>query len=118
MANYFKLLWSHAEEKIKQEMGKSEFNALTLHIVVTVPAIWKGYAQQSTEDAVRQAGLLKNRLAGPTQLSVVTEPEAAALLTILDRCDSIKEGNVYVICDAGGGTVVGTLFRLSRRKLY
>ncbi|KAM6527538.1 hypothetical protein FSOLCH5_003604 [Fusarium solani] len=105
VADYLRLLWNHAEEKIKQEIGRSMFNALTLHIVVTVPAIWKGYAQQSTEQAVRKAGLLGSRMAGETQLSVVTEPEAAALSTILDRYDSVKAGNVYVVCDAGGGTV-------------
>ncbi|RMJ17054.1 hypothetical protein CDV36_003242 [Fusarium kuroshium] len=105
VADYLKLLWIHTEEKIKQEIGKYEFNALTLHIVVTVPAIWKGYAQQSTEQAVRQAGLLEHRRAGPTQLTVVTEPEAAALSTILDCYNSVKAGNVYVVCDAGGGTV-------------
>ncbi|RTE80896.1 hypothetical protein BHE90_004615 [Fusarium euwallaceae] len=105
VADYLRLLWSHAEEKIKQEIGSGVFNALTLHVVVTVPAIWKGYAQQSTEQAVRQAGLLKPRRAGRTQLTVVTEPEAAALSTILDRYDSVNEGNVYVVCDAGGGTV-------------
>ncbi|KAM0420288.1 hypothetical protein ACHAPT_011949 [Fusarium lateritium] len=105
VADYLRLLWNHAEEKIKQEIGNAEFNAMTLHVVVTVPAIWKGYAQQSTEKAVRQAGILKRRMAGPTRLSVVTEPEAAALSTILDRYDSVKAGNVYVVCDAGGGTV-------------
>lgn len=112
VADYLRLLWNHAEEKIKQEIGRSMFNALTLHIVVTVPAIWKGYAQQSTEQAVRKAGLLGSRMAGETQLSVVTEPEAAALSTILDRYDSVKAGNVYVVCDAGGGTVVSPLLSI------
>jgi hypothetical protein len=106
VADYLKLLWDHAQEKIKQELGNAAFNALTLHIVVTIPAIWKGYAQQSTEQAIRKAGMLEHRSAGPTQLNVVTEPEAAALSTILDRYDSVKQGNVYVVCDAGGGTVV------------
>ncbi|KAF5654811.1 hsp70 family chaperone [Fusarium sp. NRRL 25303] len=105
VADYLRLLWDHAQTKIKQELGNAAFNALTLHIVVTIPAIWKGYAQQSTEQAIRKAGLLGRRSAGPTQLNVVTEPEAAALSTILDRYDSVKQGNVYVVCDAGGGTV-------------
>jgi actin-like ATPase involved in cell morphogenesis len=51
-------------------------------------------------------------MAGETQLSVVTEPEAAALSTILDRYDSVKAGNVYVVCDAGGGTVVSPLLSI------
>ncbi|KAF4434909.1 actin-like ATPase domain-containing [Fusarium acutatum] len=49
--------------------------------------------------------MLGRRSAGPTQLNVVTEPEAAALSNILDRYDSVKQGNVYVVCDVGGGTV-------------
>lgn len=109
VADYLKLLWDHAEEKIKQAIGKTAFDTLTLHIVVTIPAIWKGYAQQSTEQAIRKAGMLGRRSAGPTQLSVVTEPEAAALSTILDRYDSVEQGNLYVVCDAGGGTVVSIL---------
>ncbi|PNP78141.1 hypothetical protein FNYG_08458 [Fusarium nygamai] len=105
VADYLGLLWDHAQTKIKQELGNAAFKALTLHIVVTIPAIWKGYAQQSTEQAIRKAGMLGRRSAGPTQLNVVTEPEAAALSTILDRYDSVKQGNVCVVCDAGGGTV-------------
>ncbi|KAF5607820.1 hsp70 family chaperone [Fusarium pseudoanthophilum] len=105
VADYLRLLWDHAQTKIKQELGNAVFNNLALHIVVTIPAIWKGYAQQSTEQAIRKAGMLERRSAGPTVLNVVTEPEAAALSTILDRYDSVKQGNVYVVCDAGGGTV-------------
>lgn len=116
VADYLGLLWDHAQTKIKQELGNAAFNALTLHIVVTIPAIWKGYAQQSTEEGIRKAGMLGRRSAGPTQLNVVTEPEAAALSTILDRYDSVKQGNVYVVCDAGGGTVV-SIFVLSNLTL-
>ena len=82
-------------------------DGFTFHVVITVPAIWKGYARQDMEAAARQAGILDHRLAGPTTLGFSPEPEAAALATMCEIGVPIAEDDAYVICDAGGGTVVG-----------
>lgn len=55
------------------------------------------------------AGILNKRAGGvgDTVLTFVQEPEAAALATLkrIDgRCD-IQDGDSFVVCDCGGGTV-------------
>lgn len=44
-------------------------------------------------------------LAGIKPVTVVKEPEAAALYSIKTLAFSIKKNDVFVVCDAGGGTV-------------
>lgn len=106
IADYLRVLWGHIQDTITKSRGKSVVNALTFHVVLTVPAIWKQYARQDMEKAARQAGIMNTRFVGPTQLTFAPEPEAAALSTLFERGDESKAGDVYIICDAGGGTVV------------
>ncbi|KAL3474035.1 hypothetical protein BJX99DRAFT_232290 [Aspergillus californicus] len=105
IADYLRLLWDHILETVKKSRGEYVIDALRFHIVITVPAIWKGYARQGMEEAARQAGLLGSRPAGETMLSFVPEPEAAGLSTLCEPGRKTQPGDVYVICDAGGGTV-------------
>ncbi|KAF7552713.1 hypothetical protein G7Z17_g4127 [Cylindrodendrum hubeiense] len=105
IADYLKLLWQHVLETIVKARGKNVVEALTFHVVITVPAIWKNYARDSMFKAAKEAGILAPRRAGATTLSFAPEPEAAALSSICERGEDINEGDVYVICDAGGGTV-------------
>ncbi|KAL3455943.1 hypothetical protein BJX64DRAFT_53416 [Aspergillus heterothallicus] len=105
IADYLRLLWEHILETVKKSRGEYVIDALRFHVVITVPAIWKGYARQGMEEAARQAGILGSRPAGETLLSFVPEPEAAALSTLCEPGRRTQPGEVYVICDAGGGTV-------------
>ncbi|KAL4812323.1 hypothetical protein BDW67DRAFT_127450 [Aspergillus spinulosporus] len=105
IADYLRALWQHTMETINKALGDSIMDGLRFHVVITVPAIWKAYARQSMQDAAKRAGILKARKAGETTLSFIPEPEAAALSTLCERGRRIKKGDVYVICDAGGGTV-------------
>jgi Molecular chaperone len=108
VADYLRLLWQHTMETIHMFRSKSVISALTFHVVITVPAIWKDYARKAMEEAARNAGILQARPIGPTTLTFVPEPEAAALVTLCERGreHDIETDDVYVICDAGGGTVV------------
>ncbi|KAJ6125279.1 hypothetical protein N7471_012596 [Penicillium samsonianum] len=107
VADYLRPLWQHTMETIHRFRSKSVISALTFHVVITVPAIWKDYARKGMEEAARNAGILQDRPIGPTTLSFVPEPEAAALVTLCERGRErdIETDDVYVICDAGGGTV-------------
>ncbi|KAL5343827.1 hypothetical protein BJX70DRAFT_971 [Aspergillus crustosus] len=105
IADYLTPLWRHTLETINKALGDFVVDGLQFHVVITVPAIWKPYARQAMEDAAKRAGILKKRKAGETTLSFVPEPEAAALSTLCERGRRIKKGDVFVICDAGGGTV-------------
>ncbi|KID84431.1 hsp70 family chaperone [Metarhizium guizhouense ARSEF 977] len=105
IADYLRALWQHTLDTIHKSRSKSVIAALTFHVVITVPAIWKDYARASMREAAAKAGILDNRPAGPTTLSFVPEPEAAALVTLCEYGKMLKTDDVYVICDAGGGTV-------------
>lgn len=69
--------------------------------VITVPSIWSDYAQNATIIAATRAGIPRD------MISLIAEPEAAALYcaTISDEVD-LHEGDRFLVCDAGGGTVV------------
>jgi len=69
--------------------------------IITVPAIWSDKAKDATRKAAAQAGI------DDKELDIVTEPEAAALYcATLCQDRNLEKGDVFLICDAGGGTVV------------
>ncbi|KAF8853526.1 actin-like ATPase domain-containing protein [Acephala macrosclerotiorum] len=105
IADYLRALWKHVLDTITKARGESVVDALPLHVVITVPAIWKGYARESMKKAAKTSGILDRRAAGPTSMTFAPEPEAAALSTLAEPGRKLKAGDVYVICDAGGGTV-------------
>lgn len=70
-----------------------------------MPAIWTDEAKACMREAVIQAGLIEHD--DPLQrLELISEPEAAAAY-----CENkyhswnLTNGNIFMIVDAGGGTV-------------
>ncbi|KAI8157119.1 hypothetical protein KHU50_009633 [Colletotrichum sp. SAR 10_65] len=104
---YLRHLWNHAIECIAKSGGADLVTMCKFHVVITLPAIWPEYAKQRMQRAAEDAGMLKERPAGATTLSFITEPEAAALAMMRDqgRRPNIQVGDHIVVCDAGGGTV-------------
>ncbi|VUC25098.1 unnamed protein product [Clonostachys rosea] len=105
IADYLRNLWKHTLEMITKARSSTLLDALRFHVVLTVPASWKDYARHAMKDAAKRAGVTANRPAGDTVLSFAIEPEAAALATIWEKERHLKTDDVYMICDAGGGTV-------------
>ncbi len=106
IADYLRALWRHILDTIQKARGKAVVEGLSFHVVITVPAIWKDYARQGMGEAARKSGILDSRPAGATTLAFAPEPEAAALASICESGRKVDAGDVFVICDAGGGTVV------------
>lgn len=79
--------------------------AMKFHVVITIPAIWENYARDNMRKAVEKAGILASRRGGETSLSFAPEPEAAALASLCGQ-QGIEKNDVFIVCDAGGGTVV------------
>ncbi|KAI2465123.1 hsp70 family chaperone [Annulohypoxylon bovei var. microspora] len=114
---WFKLLLLREEDLDPEENTKtvvgviadclriSMVEDLMFHVVITVPAIWTGYAHRRIGAAVRKAGILEPRLAGRTTLTFVPEHEAVALATLCEPGRTIKECDVYIVCNAGDDTV-------------
>lgn len=109
IADYLRALWKHTLKMIRKGHADYLIESLQFRVVLTVPAIWKDYARTAMQEAVKRAGILDRRIAGETTLVLAPEPEAAGLTALLEYGTAIKPGEVYVICDAGGGTVVSGL---------
>lgn len=100
-ADYLSMLWKYTKEDIRKLRGDEWENIYSVKVVLTVPAIWSPSAQDKTMKIARNAGL-------PDNITIVTEPEAAALGVLKEKNDNdepLKEGDCFVVCDAGGGTV-------------
>uniref|UniRef100_A0A8H7K210 Uncharacterized protein n=1 Tax=Bionectria ochroleuca TaxID=29856 RepID=A0A8H7K210_BIOOC len=104
IADYLRKLWEHTLDIIAKARSSTLLDALKFHVVLTVPASWKDYARRAMKDAAKRAGITSDRPAGETVLSFAMEPEAAALATIWEKERHLKADDVYMICDAGGGT--------------
>lgn len=83
---------------------------LATDIVVTIPTDWSYMAMNSTFRALTKAGFNKENFPKLEDVMFITEPEAAALYTARHYRDELREeflrqGQYFILCDAGGGTV-------------
>ncbi|KAJ5559517.1 actin-like ATPase domain-containing protein [Penicillium frequentans] len=96
---YLGYLVSHVKDVLQRRFGDPA-KSMDLGFVLTVPAVWSDKAKDATLRAAIMAGI------NPQQISLVSEPEAAALHSLRTiQPNSITKGDVLVVCDAGGGTV-------------
>lgn len=108
IADYLGLMWEHVLENVTRTLGKTAVNRTPFHVVITVPAIWKGYACARMREAASKAGILSERSCGITTLGFVSEPESAARATLadMDGRPDLQRGDGITVVDCGGGTVV------------
>ncbi|ETS73131.1 hypothetical protein PFICI_15076 [Pestalotiopsis fici W106-1] len=108
VADYLRELWRHAMTKIKEYEIPAIVDDCVFHIILTVPAIWKGYARQKMQTAAERAGILKPTRRGDVSFSMTSEPEAAAHAILRSgdwRRKEADTGDTILVCDCGGGTV-------------
>ncbi|CVK93290.1 hypothetical protein FPRO04_01251 [Fusarium proliferatum] len=107
LGDYLRQLWRHCRENIIRAEGRRMMRVSTVHLVVTLPAIWPYYVRSRMTEALGHAGLLNITKAGHTALDFISEPEAAALTCLKENADrfNVRVGDHFAICDAGGGTV-------------
>lgn len=88
-------------EALPNHFGERFLRNQKMSYVITVPAIWSDKAKEQTRQAAIAAGITAY------DLTLITEPEAAALYcaTLCDEVD-LGQGDRFMVCDAGGGTVV------------
>jgi molecular chaperone DnaK (HSP70) len=88
VADYLRLLWSYAQEHIRRHTPKDDEDMYSIKAVITVPAMWSDIAKQRTREAAEAAGI-------PGDISLVSEPEAAALAEFKDKA---KKGDQLKVC--------------------
>ena len=101
-ADYLKAITNYVTKESLARVYAPEFlQGQKVSYVITVPAIWGNEAKELTKQAAERAGIERRNLI------LITEPEAAALYCIrLFEQGDINVGDRFLICDAGGGTVV------------
>lgn len=70
---------------------------------LTVPAIWNDAGKAATRAAAIQAGFLRDE--NDNRLTLITEPEAAAMFCSKTGLLNLKKDDAVLIVDCGGGTV-------------
>ncbi|PLB55168.1 actin-like ATPase domain-containing protein [Aspergillus steynii IBT 23096] len=106
-ADYLERLVRHAKQIMLQDRLIPDQTDMNLRYILTVPAVWSDKAKDRTMSAAIQAGL-------PAEdISLISEPEAAALHALRKVLPGSFSGNdVFIVCDAGGGTVDLIAYRI------
>lgn len=104
VGDYLAQVREAAFAEMSKKYGAAMFSSMRRELVVTVPAVWSERAKDLTLKAVAKAGW------DAVTVALVTEPEAAAIYTLRHMregpsSEEVQAGDVFVLCDAGGGTV-------------
>lgn len=103
-ADYLFKLRQATRNQLQKTLGEV-FNREERNIryFLTVPAIWNDAGKAATRAAAIQAGFLRDE--NDNRLTLVTEPEAAAMFCSKTGLLNLKIRDAVLIVDCGGGTV-------------
>ncbi|KAI8598106.1 hypothetical protein EDD21DRAFT_383508 [Dissophora ornata] len=112
IADYLRLFHAHVVQSALRGFG-SAFEQHHIQYCLSVPAMWTDHAKSIMRQAALQAGMI-TPMDPAHRLLLISEPEAAALYCE-KKCDqySIGNGQRFMICDAGGGTVDLIVFEVA-----
>ncbi|KAG5965237.1 hypothetical protein E4U58_002894 [Claviceps cyperi] len=96
-ADFIQVIYEHALRDIAKTIPKAYMDMCDKEFVLSVPAVWSDAAKNATLKAAERAGI--------KPVTIVKEPEAAALYAIKSLDFAIEKNDAFVVCDAGGGTV-------------
>ncbi|KAK7514991.1 hypothetical protein IWZ03DRAFT_443731 [Phyllosticta citriasiana] len=113
-ADYLKALYEHMVQTLCKRFGDGVYETMPIDLWLTVPAIWSDAAKDATRSAATFAGFGSRPF---DRISVISEPEAAALAALkphldMNSVDPIRAGEAVLVCDCGGGTVDITTYRI------
>lgn len=95
--------------------GRNTFRVIPVDLVITHPVNWKYEALNKTYRAIMGA-MPQGKFPKLRDVYMISEPEACALYTVRDMIDrernTLVEGECFVLCDAGGGTVDLVSYRI------
>jgi hypothetical protein len=92
-------LKQHVLQQVEERFGENMCASAKIEYILTVPAVWSDAAKDATMKAASLAGMNED-----DNLSMVTEPEAAALCALKTIAGvNAQDEDVWIVCDAGGG---------------
>ncbi|KAG9237961.1 hypothetical protein BJ875DRAFT_480771 [Amylocarpus encephaloides] len=106
--DYLTDLRKHAEKIMSSTYGEFLFPRMTREYIITVPAVWDDKAQSKTQYCAQKAGM-------GDHVQIITEPEAAGIYALSSiPTVALKKNDIFVLCDAGGGTVDLVSYTISK----
>jgi hypothetical protein len=106
VTDYLGALRAYTLLTLERRLGTEVLSDTAIEYVLTVPAVWSDKARATTLEAAIAAGLGGKEYGEAGGLHLITEPEGAAEYALRSlRPNTLKEGDCFTVCDAGGGTV-------------
>ncbi|KAF2228275.1 putative hsp70 family protein [Elsinoe ampelina] len=98
-ADYLTEMMEQIQKALLNRYGAKLMATTKTEYVLTVPAMWSDAAKDATMTAAKTAGI-------GAGVQMISEPEAAAIYALSKLPPGqVKVGQVYIVCDGGGGTV-------------
>ncbi|KAG8411532.1 hypothetical protein J3458_015589 [Metarhizium acridum] len=113
--HYLKSLNTAIHKYLTENLFLGENVPIQKEYIMTIPAMWSDSAKQTTARCAQRA---LNFIGDDEQkLQVIAEPQAAGIYALTNmRNTGLREGHTCIICDAGGGTVDLSSYRVQSLK--
>lgn len=92
--DYLRAFYKHMMDKITTQVGEDTFEVLTFHFVLAVPAAWSDESRRAIQSCAEGAGFTQRQ--GDT-ISLIAEPEAAALATFHSYDPTLESGRIFKV---------------------
>lgn len=93
--DYLRLFYKHMMDKIESQVGEDTFEVLAFHFVLAVPAGWPDESRRAIQSCAEKAGF---RSREGDKISLIAEPEAAALATFHSYDSTLESGRIFKVC--------------------
>ncbi|CEP12097.1 hypothetical protein [Parasitella parasitica] len=105
ISDFLRVFHEHVYEQLQNTKLLQDFRQEQYRYCLTVPAIWSDESKALMREASIKAGIIKHD--DPIgRLELISEPEAAAAYCEYKyKSWNLSDGNIFMIVDAGGGTV-------------
>ncbi|KAL6759049.1 hypothetical protein V8C86DRAFT_2583839 [Haematococcus lacustris] len=107
MADFLTFLRKYTLEQLSGEVGAAAARLENIQWCLTVPAMWSEGSKALMRTAALRAGLI--RTANSDALTIILEPEAAALHALDKQAPPLVAGMSVMVLDVGGGTADATV---------
>ena len=100
VTEYLKHLYQHCMKYLEAEMTKDLLNVTPIDFWFTIPALWSDAAQHTTRRAARRAGFGKSNKRKLDSISMIKEPEAAALVSLkasVEKFDDLLKVGYFLL---------------------
>ncbi|KAH8700711.1 hypothetical protein BGW36DRAFT_425525 [Talaromyces proteolyticus] len=117
--DYLIQIFMHTKNELKKHEDFKDSSA-AVDLVICIPAGWSSKAQIDMQIIMQEVAKEVDFGYRDFEPFIIHEPDAAAahLLEALEGYVTLEQGETFIICDAGGGTVDATTYRVKEVNPY